>query len=113
MPYIHFINVDSSIIEYFSSTKIDEFSSISGATIENIYVIDDGSKMINKPMIPYIKIEWMPREKDVEENVVKFFNDFLRPYGFKKSTIYFENILREHYYSVQLWLFSILFYVQQ
>lgn len=103
MPYIHFINIEEEIVKNFSVTKINDFSEVSGATLENIYVIYSKSEIVNKPLFPYIKIEWMTREKAVEESVVKLLNDFLKPYGYKKSTIYFENINREHYYSVKLW----------
>lgn len=98
MPFIHFINSDEEVVKKFAEEKLEEFSILSGATLENIYIINQNSKIINQQSSSYIKIDWMPRDAKVEEAVVEFLKKFLCTQGYEKSAVYFNEIDRSHYH---------------
>ncbi len=98
MPFIHFTNVESSIVKQFSEEKIEEFSKISSAPYENIHIVCNDNIIVNHKEYVYIKIEWMPREANIEELVVKLINDFMKQFDFKKVSINFIHIDSKHYY---------------
>lgn len=99
MPFIHFINVNEEIVQEFSNTKIDAFKQISNADIKNINVIYHNTKIVNHPGNVYIKIEWMPRPKEMEEAVVNLINEFMKQHDYNQPSIHFTIVDKEHYYA--------------
>ncbi len=102
MPYIHFMNVKDEIIDKFSNTQLNSFSEITSASLENIYVINHQSKIVNHQNCAYVKIEWMPREEVVRARVVELLQQFLKSNGFNKCSIYFVEINKARYYTGEL-----------
>lgn len=98
MPYINFINVNDEIVNAFSRSKLDQFSEIANAPLENICVIQNNSNIVNQQSTAFINILWMPRSSEMEKMVHEMFVDFLKDYNYNKVCVYFNQIEKEHYY---------------
>ncbi|MFV0498892.1 MAG: DUF1904 family protein [Bacilli bacterium] len=98
MPYINFINVDNDTVLNFRKEHLNDFSEITSASLENIHTIISSERFVGEDNTAYIRIEWMNRDKAVEESVVILLKKFLQNNGFDNVIVYFISINKDHYY---------------
>lgn len=102
MPYINFTNVENEIVNDFSENKLGEFSKLSSASLENIFIIQTNNKIVNHNNVAFVHIMWLPRDVEVENNVNMLLNEFFAKYDYERVCVYFTNMEKEHYYVGEL-----------
>lgn len=100
MPQIHFFNVDKEVVEKFYSENIDNFYNIASASKTATHVVCNHATYINEPDYAYVRIEWMSRSEEVQENVKALIQGFLIENGYPQSAIHFIIINPKNYYAI-------------
>lgn len=99
MPYIQFINFKDDEVELFKNSFVEKFASAANANLEKVFVLKTTTEIVGRDTYRYLKIDWMPREKEVELSVVDLLHEYFKNLSCDDYSIYFEELNRSHYYA--------------